>query len=242
MNLLTVTNMSKTYGDKKVLGDVNFDINEGEIITLIGPSGSGKSTFFNLITLTEELDYGEVKFKGRDIDRKGMIYDIGYVLQENALFDSFTIEENLTIPLRENRIPDIKQKIDEILLLTGLDRGILGLYPNEISGGMQKRVAIARTVLLEPKILLLDEPSSGLDPITTRKIDRLITNLKEKKGISSIIITHNVEEIRSISDRICCFFNTEVVFFDKPTKIRREGVHPFVLEYFGLETPGQEDE
>lgn len=243
MILLKTNNLFKSYKNNIVLKNINFSLESNQIISIIGPSGCGKSTFFNVISFLECFDSGEIQYQGQKLVNSSnnlepslissIRNDIGYIMQENALFDNFNIYQNLSLSLIQNNIPDIEEKIYNILDLVGLEKDILSKFPSELSGGMQKRVAIARTVLLEPKILLFDEPGSGLDPITRRKIDNLILDLKNNKNISSIIITHDIDQIRSISDKVCCFFNGEIIFFDSFSKIKFSD-NIFIKDYFEI--------
>jgi len=247
MALLKTSNLFKSYDNNTVLKNINFSLENNQIISIIGPSGCGKSTFFNVISFLESFDSGEIQYHGQDlVDSSNNLEpsiissirnDIGYIMQDNALFDNFNIYQNLSLSLIQNNIPNIDEKIHNILDLVGLDTNVLDKSPSELSGGMQKRVAIARTVLLEPKIILFDEPSSGLDPITRRKIDELILDLKINKNISSIIITHDIDEIQSISDKVCCFFDGEIIFFDSVSNIKFSD-NTFIKDYFKVSKAG----
>lgn len=196
------------YGDYVVMRELNFTVNRGEIFVIMGPSGCGKSTLLrHLIGLNEpakgEVWYGEVNFTNADpITRRRMVRHFGVLYQGGALWSSMTLAENIGLPLQE--FTDLKpEQIVEMaalkLSLVGL-RGFENYYPSQISGGMQKRAGLARAIALDPRVLFLDEPSAGLDPISSRLLDDLILELRDSLGATVVVVSHELASIFSIAD------------------------------------------
>lgn len=184
-----------SFGDKVVLEGLTFDVYPKEIISIAGPSGSGKSTILKLISGLLKPDKGELNVKA---ERLGMAF------QHSALFNSITVWENLALPLEETTRLDcdeIDKRIKECLELVGLAH-TENLYPAELSGGMQKRISIARALAIRPEIILFDEPSTGLDPATASKLEDDIVRLRDQLGFTSVVVTHDVETLKCVSDRI----------------------------------------
>lgn len=205
-NIIDVKGLTKTYGELTVIKDLTFSIKEGEIFFLAGGSGCGKSTVLKQLIGLETPDTAEIYINGKNFfeEQTEIVKQFGVLFQSGGLFASMTLAENIAVvykkytKLNENAISDM---IDMKLSSVGLS-GFLDYLPSEISGGMKKRAAIARAMALDPKILFLDEPSSGLDPISSAEIDDLIKELNTSLGITMVIISHDLSSIFSIANRI----------------------------------------
>lgn len=225
---LQVKNIYKSFGEKKVHQGISFDLIKGEILGLFGGSGTGKSVVLRSIIGLEKPDRGEILFKGQDITKLterqllNVRTQISYVFQNGALFDSLTVEENLAYPLREHtRLSEkeIKQKVNEMLELIDM-KGSNKLLPAELSGGMQKRAGLARATIIDPSIILFDEPTAGLDPVNTKRLISNILVLK-KRGITGIFVTHDIPSAFEIADRIAILVQGKIHVVDTPENIRR---------------------
>jgi len=210
--VLEIKNLNKSFGTNHVLKNFNLRLYKGENLVIMGKSGSGKSVMIKCLVGLMEADSGVISVLHKDItrlDQKAldlMRGDIGFLFQGSALYDSMTVRENLEFPLRRHAAfnhsdEELDKRVIEALENVGLAHA-LSLMPSELSGGMQRRVALARTLILQPKIILYDEPTSGLDPITAKEIIQLMKEIQEKYKTSSIIITHDVDCARVISDRM----------------------------------------
>lgn len=229
MNIaLSVRNLHKSFGNKRVHQGVSFDLREGEILGLFGGSGSGKSVILRSIIGLERPEQGEILFEGRDLtqlsERELMPIRtrISYVFQNGALFDSLSVEENLAYPLREHtslKPEEIHERVNRMLELIDM-KGSNNLLPNELSGGMQKRAGLARAIILEPRVILFDEPTAGLDPANTQ---RLLNNVKKLKtqGITGIFVTHDIPSAFEIADRIAVLYNGKIHVIDTVEAIKR---------------------
>lgn len=200
MTYITIKNLKKKFNDQPILNGVNLSIEQGTTTAILGKSGQGKSVLLKHIIGLIEPDEGSIIIDGMSIvdippkQRQQYLQMFGYVFQFAALLDSLTIYENMALPLREQKKTDsqIKDLIMQKLALVHLDQNILDKYPSEISGGMRKRVGLARTLLNNPRVILYDEPTTGLDPITTRAIHQLIKDMQQKLQITSIVISHDL--------------------------------------------------
>ena len=210
--MIKIKDLKKSFGDNQVLNGFNMELYEGENLVVMGKSGSGKSVMIKCLVGLMESDSGSVEVMGSDIaklnqgDLDELRTDIGFLFQGSALYDSMTVRENLEFPLRRhrNRFGDIKdttQLIIDTLKSVGLEH-TMDLMPVELSGGMKRRIALARTLILRPKIILYDEPTSGLDPITSKEIIGLMRDVQEKYKTSALIITHDVDCARVLSERM----------------------------------------
>ncbi|NOR44159.1 MAG: ATP-binding cassette domain-containing protein [Candidatus Delongbacteria bacterium] len=218
--LFSIKNLSKSFGTKDVLKDVSFDIFEGEILCVIGRSGIGKSVLIKHLNGLLEPDKGEVTFEGRNIlhlnnkDIYSLRKKVAMLFQSGALFDSMSVEENLALPLTEHtnlKLDDVKKEISEKLSLVGME-GIEKLHTSELSGGMKKRVALARAVMQAPEVLLYDEPTTGLDPVISDIINDLILDMNSKYNLTSIVITHDMRSVRKIADRVIMIHEGRIIF------------------------------
>ncbi len=210
--VLQITDLYKSFGDNHVLNGFNMHLFQGESLVIMGKSGSGKSVMIKCLVGLLEADRGTISVMHKDITRLDqealdtLRADIGFLFQGSALYDSMTVRENLEFPLRRHTEKfgeqiDTEQLVIEALENVGLAHTV-DLMPSELSGGMKRRVALARTLILRPKIILYDEPTSGLDPITAKEIIILMQDIQKKYGTSSLIITHDVDCARVISDRM----------------------------------------
>lgn len=211
--LVQIRQMNKSFGEKRVLWDVDLDLVTCEILGLLGPSGCGKTTILRIIAGLTSHDSGSVMVLGQKLAHNAMApetrtllgKELGVVFQGGALFDSLTLEENLAFPLRyclgQQSLPEIRQRVTEALADVELE-GTGQLYPSELSGGMKKRAAIARALIYRPRVLLMDEPTTGLDPQTARHIDRLVLNLARQASMSVLVVTHDLVSALGICDRL----------------------------------------
>lgn len=209
--VIRIEHLYKSFGSNTVLNDFGFLLSKGENVAVLGKSGSGKSVFIKCIIGLLKPDEGEISILGRDIttlrseELDHIRVKVGFLFQSNALYDSMTVRENLEFPLRRHWIKLMPHEADErvkrVLKNVGLAHTV-DMMPAELSGGMRKRIALARTLILEPEIILYDEPTTGLDPITAREISNLMVEVSEKYNTSSVIISHDMNCIRATADRI----------------------------------------
>lgn len=208
--MIEVKNINKSFAEKQILHDVSITFRPGEINLIIGGSGSGKSVLTKCIVGLHEVDSGTIEFDGRDFtkmnfkEKKEIRKEIGMLFQGSALFDSLTVEENIRFPLEmhsDNSKEEILDRINFCLKRVNLEN-VNHLYPAELSGGMQKRVGIARAIALKPKYLFCDEPNSGLDPHTGIVIDNLIQEITEEYNITTIVVTHDMNSVMETGDHI----------------------------------------
>lgn len=210
--VLVLKDLRKSFGDNHVLNGFNLQLHKGESLVIMGKSGSGKSVMIKCLVGLLEADSGVIRVMDKDITRLDeesldiLRADIGFLFQGSALYDSMTVRENLEFPLRRHTRKFGKDIDTEALVHEALENvGLLSaidLMPAELSGGMKRRIALARTLILKPKIILYDEPTSGLDPITAKEIILLMQEIQDKYNTSSLIITHDVDCARVISDRM----------------------------------------
>ncbi len=227
--MIRLANVCKVYDGKYALRDVSLTIKKGETLAVIGGSGSGKSTLLQLLVGLIRPDSGEIYIGGQEIthltEKKldKVRLNMGMVFQYSALFDSMTVGENVAFGLREHRnLPEeqIQRIIKEKLALVGLPN-VENKMPGELSGGMKKRVGLARAIAFEPDIIFYDEPSSGLDPITTAKIDELIVDMQKKLGVTSVVVTHDMASACRIADRIAMIYEGELIAVDTVERFQR---------------------
>lgn len=207
--MIRLSGVTKSFGSNRVLRGLDLHVPEGTTLAVLGRSGTGKSVLLRCVARLLQVDAGEVEVGGRDITRAddGILREIrgrmGYVFQFAALFDSYRIGENVELPLRRAGVPpgEARERRDAVLALVGLE-GTADLYPAELSGGMRKRAGIARAIVSRPDILLYDEPTTGLDPVTGAVIDDLMVRLKNEMGATAIVITHDIRSALRVADRI----------------------------------------
>jgi phospholipid/cholesterol/gamma-HCH transport system ATP-binding protein len=211
-SVIEIKDLYKSFGDNHVLNGFNMTLLEGQNLVVMGKSGSGKSVMVKCLVGLVKPDSGTVKVLGKEIDKLDqqtldeLRSDIGFLFQGSALYDSMTVRENLEFPMRRHKeklgvVTDTEPLVREALENVGLAH-TMDLMPVELSGGMKRRVALARTLILKPKVILYDEPTSGLDPITSKEIIELMRSIQKKYGTSSLIITHDVDCARVISERM----------------------------------------
>ena len=230
--------VSKMFNHTTVLAGMDLAIRPAETLTIIGGSGTGKSVTLKLIVGLLKPDAGQVLIEGEDVvplteDQLLRVRKkIGMVFQSSALFDSLSVADNIAYPLREHTTmseKDIRDRVRETLHLVGLD-GIGDKDPAELSGGMRKRVALARAIALAPRIILYDEPTTGLDPTNTEKINELIVDMEEKLGVTSVVVTHDMRSAFRVSDRIALLYQGKIVFAGTPREIESSDL-PLVRQF-----------
>jgi phospholipid/cholesterol/gamma-HCH transport system ATP-binding protein len=216
---IVVKALRKSFGEQTVLNGIDLTVAPGENLAVLGRSGTGKSVLLKLIIGLQQPDSGSICIHGQEI--AGLPIDqlneirkkIGFLFQQAALYDSLTVEENVAFPLdRHLKISaaERKERVRELLSNVGMDHDLEKL-PSEISGGMQKRVGLARALALEPDILLFDEPTAGLDPITAAEIDKLIVELKKRRKMTSVVVTHDIRGAKTFSDRLALMDQGNIV-------------------------------
>jgi phospholipid/cholesterol/gamma-HCH transport system ATP-binding protein len=239
--MILVENLHRSFEGQQVLRGVNLRVERGEILALIGRSGNGKSVLLRHIMGLARPDDGRVLIDGRDVhrvsrsQRNEIKLKFGVLFQGGALFDSLTVFDNLAFPLRErtdlteNEISErVKTELEQLDLL-----GAESKYPAEISGGMRKRVALGRAIIQNPQIVFFDEPTTGLDPVTTRTIHELIAKTHGRSKFTAIVVTHEVPEIFSIIDRVALLHEGRIAVTGTPTEIKSSD-HPVLKAFFPL--------
>ncbi len=219
--MIEIKNIHKKFDNNFVLQGVNLTINQGETLAIIGPSGCGKSVLLKHIVGLLQPDEGCVCIEDKNIDdlNEVELYEVrklfGFLFQGAALFDSMTIEENISLPLVENNYNYSQSELDRIvsekLELVGLP-GIQKKKPSELSGGMKKRVGLARALVTNPKYILYDEPTTGLDPIMSDSIDELIVHLNKELNVTSIVVTHDMFSVKNVADKVSMMHNGKIYF------------------------------
>jgi phospholipid/cholesterol/gamma-HCH transport system ATP-binding protein len=220
MTPIAIENLEKSFGDQKVLQGLTLNIDEGTTLSVLGRSGTGKSVLLKLLIGLQQPDSGVVRILGREIsadmptrDLSDIRKKMGFLFQQAALYDALTVAQNVDFPLSRHtdlNDQDRCKKVEELLASVGLKKDI-DKMPSEISGGMQKRVGLARALALDPTILLFDEPTSGLDPITATEIGHLIADLKSKRKATSVVVTHDLRVARLFSDRFVLIHEGKLV-------------------------------
>jgi phospholipid/cholesterol/gamma-HCH transport system ATP-binding protein len=226
--MIEIENLHKTFNGKKVLNGINLTIKEGETSVIIGKSGSGKSVLLKHIVGLLFPDEGIVKIGGEIIDKNDQknLYKIrrkfGYLFQGAALFDSMTVGENIALPIIENDFKmtqkELDTKIKKMLDLVNMP-GTEKLKPSELSGGMKKRVGLARALITDPEYILYDEPTTGLDPIMSDSIDELIKNLADQLNVTSIVVTHDMFSVKNVADEIAMVHEGKIYFKGTPDQL-----------------------
>lgn len=246
--MIQLIDVYKSFGPKKVLSGITLDVHEGETMVIIGFSGSGKSVLIKHIVGLLEPDRGVVKVDGEDVSRLSrrelyaMRAKIGYVFQFAALFDSLSIGDNVAMGLRKQKLPEpeVRRRVTEALELVDLP-GVEHRFPAELSGGMRKRVGLARAIALRPKYILYDEPTTGLDPVTSAVIDQLMCRMRDQLGVTGIVITHDMRSAYTVGTRIAMLYDgriRQVGTVDEMRESQDPVVHQFVMGLPDLEPTG----
>lgn len=236
---VNIEHVKKAFGNNVVLKDVNLQIKEGESVCTLGKSGTGKSVILQCIAGLLKPDSGKILVYGENIpaldddELQEIRRKIGFLFQSGALYDSMSVRQNLEFPLRrltDLTTPEINDKVKEALEQVGLLKSI-DKMPSELSGGMKKRIGLARTLITDPKIMLYDEPTTGLDPATSREISKLILEVQKKYKTSSIIVTHDMECARMVSDRMVVLKDGEYIVEGTFQELQKND-DPFVKSFF----------
>jgi phospholipid/cholesterol/gamma-HCH transport system ATP-binding protein len=240
--VIEVERLCKAFGQNRVLNDFTMNLSKGENLAVLGKSGSGKSVLIKCIVRLMEPEQGKIVVLGsnvfdltqEELDR--VRSKVGFLFQSNALYDSMTIRENLEFPLRRHQVKEeletsqVEELIHEALTNVGLEHTV-DMMPSELSGGMRKRIALARTLILRPEVILYDEPTTGLDPITARGISYLINDIREKYHTSSVIISHDMSCIRTTSDRVIMLIDGKC-YADDAFENLTKSIDPRIKEFF----------
>jgi phospholipid/cholesterol/gamma-HCH transport system ATP-binding protein len=243
--VIKVENLIKTFGRRRVLDGVTFEVSEGETFVIMGGSGCGKSTLLRHLIGALKPDSGKILIKDKDITRidEGQLDEIkkrfGMLFQSAALLDSLTVEENVSLPLREHTrlaADIIKIMVKMKLSLVGL-RGFENHMPSELSGGMKKRVGLARAIAMDPDIVFYDEPTAGLDPVVGAVIDKLILDLSKKLLMTSVVVTHDMQSVFRIADRIAMLHKGRILHIGTPEEIKNSA-NPIVQQFISGNVDG----
>lgn len=236
--MIEIINLNKSFGGHKVINGLNLKIEKGITCVIIGRSGCGKSVLLKHIVGILKPDSGQIFVAGKEVNKlndqelEELRLKIGLVFQGGALFDSMTVAENVGFGLIEhNHLPrkELLERVEEALCLVGLC-GIGNLMPSELSGGMKKRVSLARAICIKPEIILYDEPTTGVDPITADSINELIIDLHDKLKVTSIVVTHDMKSAYKVGDKIAMMYQGQIICEGTPEEIQRND-HPVVHQF-----------
>jgi phospholipid/cholesterol/gamma-HCH transport system ATP-binding protein len=236
---VSVVDLHKSFGDQKVLNGINLSVSRGETLAVLGRSGTGKSVLLRIIIGLQKPDSGAVRIHGQDIEGLNLDHlstirmTMGFLFQHAALYDSLNVEQNVMFPLQHHRKEMSKSaqrdRVRQLLAEVGME-GHLEKMPSDISGGMQKRVGLARALALNPDILLLDEPTAGLDPISSAEIDDLILKLQTEHQMASIVVTHDLHSAKSIAGRLALIDKGSVIIEGTFEELQRSEIE-FVRQF-----------
>lgn len=245
--MIEIRDLQKNFGEKQVLKNINLKIEDGKVTCILGGSGCGKSTLIKCMIRLEDATSGKILVDGKDITRikseikmAAIRRHFGYLFQEGALFDSMTVGENVSFGLKYlTNVPqsDYPKIIREKLALVGLKEDVAKLNPSELSGGMKKRVSLARVLAVNPKVILYDEPTTGLDPIMSDIISDLVLDLKAKLGVTSVVITHDMHSAFKIADYIAFLYEGKILLYGTPDEFRRTD-NPYVKQFVNGSSQG----
>jgi phospholipid/cholesterol/gamma-HCH transport system ATP-binding protein len=241
--VIRVVDLYKSFGENRVLRGIDLTVEKGSVCVILGGSGSGKTVLMKHVIGLLKPDRGTVFVGDVEIPKlEGLVLTearrmFGMVFQKSALFDSMTVLENVAFPLheRDRRIhsAELRERVVQKLKVVDLSESILPLYPSELSGGMQKRVALARALIHDPPVVLYDEPTTGLDPITTEYVDDMIVHAKERLGVTSMVISHDIASSFKVADKLAVLYDGEIAAQGTPEEVRRSQ-HPHVKKFLSL--------
>ncbi len=241
--MIQVVDLWKSFGDHQVLKGISLEIPTGTTCVILGGSGSGKTVLMKHVIGLLKPDRGTVfvdeveipKLEGKELTEARRMF--GMVFQQAALFDSMTVFENVAFPLRERqrhiKAADLRARVVEKLRVVDLAESVLPLYPSELSGGMKKRVALARALIHDPRVVLYDEPTTGLDPITTDYVDDMIVSTKDRLGVTSMVISHDIASSFKVADQLAVLYDGQIAAHGTPDEVRRSE-HPHVKKFLAL--------
>ncbi|MEI6224236.1 MAG: ATP-binding cassette domain-containing protein [Deltaproteobacteria bacterium] len=241
--MIRIDGLWKAFGDKEVLKGITLEIEVGTTFVVLGASGSGKTVLLKHVIGLLKPDRGTVTvdgmeisaLTGRELTEARSVF--GMVFQGAALFDSMTVFDNVAFPVRERerRIPhdELLARVIESLRVVDLGEDVLDEWPSQLSGGMRKRVSLARALVANPKIVLYDEPTTGLDPITTNSVDSMIDQAKERRGVTSMVISHDIASAFRVADRLAVLYDGQIAAQGTPEEVRRSD-DPYVQRFLSL--------
>ena len=243
MSMIQVHDLWKAFADKEVLRGITLDVPEGTTFVVLGASGSGKTVLLKHVIGLLKPDQGTVRvdgleissLTGRALNEARQVF--GMVFQGAALFDSMTVFENVAFPLEEKERSlgrdELRARVVESLRVVDLGEDVLESFPSQLSGGMRKRVALARALVANPKVVLYDEPTTGLDPITTDSVDSMINQAKERRKVTSMVISHDIASAFRVADRLAVLYDGRIAAQGTPDEVRRSG-DPYVQRFLSL--------
>jgi phospholipid/cholesterol/gamma-HCH transport system ATP-binding protein len=240
--------VEKAFGDNRVLRGLDLTVGKGESLVILGGSGTGKSVLLKIAIGLLSADSGRVFVEGGDVtdfsepEWMSVRRKVSYMFQWGALFDSMNVYDNVAFPLREARVHDeeeVRRRVIEKLGLVGLSRWA-DVFPSDLSGGMRKRVALARSIVTEPACILYDEPTSGLDPITADTINRLIRRMQEVLGVTSVIVTHDIASMFKVADRVAFLHEGVMAYVGRPEEAKSFG-HPVLTGFIDGRSPDESE-
>ena len=241
--MIRVVDLWKSFGDHEVLKSISLEIPKGTTCVILGGSGSGKTVLMKHVIGLLKPDRGTVfvdeveipKLEGKELTEARRMF--GMVFQQAALFDSMTVFDNVAFPLKERergiRASELHKRVVEKLRVVDLAETVLPLFPSELSGGMKKRVALARALIHDPQIVLYDEPTTGLDPITTEYVDDMIVQAKQRLGVTSMVISHDIASSFKVADQLAVLYDGHIAAQGTPDEVRRSD-HPHVKKFLSL--------
>lgn len=239
-DVLVIEHLYKSFGSNKVLIDFNLSLGKGESVVVLGKSGSGKSVLIKCVIGLLKPDSGSIVMLGKsipemdDTELDQVRAKVGFLFQSNALYDSMTVRDNLEFPLRRHWIKVTQEEVNNMVMEALEDVGLshtVDMMPSELSGGMRKRIALARTLILKPEIILYDEPTTGLDPVTAKGIIALMNEIQEKYNTSSLIISHDMNCVRMASDRVVILLDGKC-YANNTYEILKQTGDPLIHQFF----------